>query len=101
MQRIVTAVLVATAVAFGAGGVAVTGRADPAQGRAPVAHAQGQCQAPARVEVKVDAKAAELAAKDDVVPLNTAGYNYDAYEDQWRPEIRAAAPPVPAAPAKP
>ena len=80
MQRILTAGLVLLAVALSAGGVAFSVRADSSQ-------ASGQCStATTKHEVRVNARAAELAAKDDVVPLNTSGYNYNTYEDQWRPE---------------
>jgi len=106
MQRILTAGLVLLAVALSAGGVAFSVRADSSQG-APAASAgvPDQCStATTKHEIRINARAAELAAKDDVVPLNTSGYNYNAYEDQWRPEVPTAAPngaPVPpAAPAK-
>ena len=114
MQRILTAGLVLLAVAFSAGGVAFSVRADSSQGapaaaaKAP-APAQDQCSTMStrHEPVRINAKAAELAAKDDTVPLNTQGYNYSAYENQWRPEPPkvapngAAVPALPAAPAKP
>lgn len=107
MQRIATAVLVVAALLFSAGGVAVTGRADPAKAPpAAEAQSQSQCTIPPHSQARLDPKAAELAAKDDVVPLNTRGYSYNAYDSEWRPQIPTAAPTsatpsVPAAPAKP
>jgi hypothetical protein len=107
MQRILTAVLVLLAVAFSAGGVAFSVRADSSQKAAAAAPAQDQCSTVTTKHepVRINARAAELAAKDDTVPLNTQGYNYSAYEDQWRPEPPTVAPngapSVPASPAKP
>jgi hypothetical protein len=98
MQRFVTGVLVALAMAVSAGGVAVNVRADSAPDAAVPAPVPDQCGVPQR-PVHVNAKAAEAAAKDYVVPLNSQGYNYNSYDDQWRPEIPAA--PAPAAPEKP
>jgi hypothetical protein len=104
MQRFVTGVLVVLAVALSAGGVAVTGRADSnsAKAAAPAAAPQDQCAMPARQPIHLNGEAVENAVKDDVVPLNAQGYNYDAYDDQWRPQIKAGpAPAAPAAPEKP
>jgi hypothetical protein len=98
MQRFVSGVLVVLAMAVSAGGVAINVRADSAPDAAAPAPVQDQCGVP-RQPVHVNAKAAEAAAKDDVVPLNSQGYNYNAYDDQWRPEAPAA--PAPAAPEKP
>ena len=98
MQRFVTAVLVVLAVAVSAGGVAVDVRADGAAAPAP---AQDQCAMPTHQPIHMNGQLVESAAKDDVVPLNSQGYNYNAYDDQWRPEIKAAPAPVPASPAKP
>ena len=98
MQRFVTGVLVVLAMAISAGGVAVNVRADSAQGTA-AATAQDQCATPVHQPIHMNGQAVEAAAKDGVVPLNTQGYNYNAYDDQWRPETQAA--PAPAAPAKP
>jgi hypothetical protein len=106
MQRILTAGLVLLAVAFSAGGVAFSVRADSSQAAptaAAPASAQDRCSmvTTKHEPVRVNAKAAELAAKDDTVPLNTQGYNYSAYEGQWRPEPPTVAPNgPPAAPAK-
>ena len=103
MQRFVTAVLVVLAVAVSAGGVAVNVRADGPQGAAAAAPApaQDQCATPIYQPIHLNGQLVESAAKDDVVPLNTQGSNYNAYDDQWRPELKAAPAPVPAAPAKP
>ena len=110
MQRILTAGLVLLAVVFSAGGVAFSVRADSSQAAptaAAPAPAQGQCSTVTTKHepVRINARAAELAAKDDTVPLNTQGYNYSSYEDQWRPDVPNAAPngppAPPAAPAKP
>ena len=101
MQRFVTAVLVVLAVAVSAGGVAVDVRADGAQAAAAQAPAKDQCATPTYQPIHLNGQLVESAAKDDVVPLNSQGYNYDAYDAQWRPEIKAAPAPVPASPAKP
>jgi len=110
MQRLLTAALVLLAVAFSAGGVAFSVRADSQHSSAAVAAkapAQDRCSVTTQAQViHVNAEAARLAAQDDMVPLNTQGYNYNAYDDQWRPEAPTAAPAgsapaVPAAPAKP
>jgi len=101
MQRFVTGVLVVLAVAVSAGGVAVDVRADGPQGTAAPAPAQNQCATPSYQPIHLNGQLVESAAKDDVVPLNSQGYNYNAYDDQWRPELKAAPAPVPAAPAKP
>ena len=100
MQRFVTGVLVVLAMAVSAGGVAVDVRADSTQGAAAPAPVQEQCAMPAHQPIHLNGQLVESAAKDDVVPLNSQGYNYNAYDDQWRPEIKAAPAPVPAAPAK-
>ena len=85
-------------------------RADSSDGSAAqgsAAPGQDQCSlATQHVPVRLNAKAAQLAAHEDTVPLNTQGYNYNAYDDQWRPDVPTAAPAgaepaVPAAPAKP
>jgi len=101
MQRFVTGVLVVLAVAVSAGGVAVDVRADSAQGAAAAPAPQDQCAMPTRQPIHLNGALVESAAKDDVVPLNSQGYNYNAYDGQWRPEIPAAPAPVPASPAKP
>ena len=93
MQRLLTAALVLCAIGFSAGGVAVSVRADSSQAQ------QDRCEMAAHpAPVRMNAKAAQLAAQDDTKPLNTQGYNYNAYDDQWRPEIPAAAPNGPAVP---
>ena len=98
MQRFLTAALVLCALGLSAGGVAFDVRADSAQ------QAQDRCALAAGqpVTVRTNAKQAQLAAQDDTTPLNTQGYNYNAYEDEWRPEIPTAAPngAPPASPAK-
>lgn len=111
MQRILTAALVLLAVAFSAGGVAISVRADSQQSSAAApapasTAAQDRCSLVSHPRpVHINAAAAARAAQDDMVPLNTQGYNYNAYEGQWRPEVPTAAPagsdPVPASPAKP
>lgn len=100
MQRLLTAALVVVAGALSAGGVAFSVRADPPQ-RSAAAPAPDQCStAVNHAPVRINARAAALAAQDDMVPLNTQGYNYSAYDNQWRPETSAAAPasPAPSAP---
>ena len=105
MQRILTAALVLLAVALSAGGVAFSVRADSAQNSAAApATAPDRCSLVSHSQpVRVNAAAAARAAQDDMVPLNTQGYNYNAYEDQWRPDVPTAAPAgsVPAVPASP
>jgi hypothetical protein len=80
MRLLPTAALLALSLTFTVGGVAIVGRADPADqtpSAAPPAAAApviGQCKQPEHHEVRISPE--RFAKASDTIELNTRGYNY-------------------------
>lgn len=80
MRLLPTAALLALSLTFTVGGVAIVGRADPADqtpaaaAASATAPAQTQCQQPEHHDVRISG--ARFAKASDTIELNTHGYNY-------------------------